>query len=134
MPFPARMARLANRVVNPVTMTFAGHVPSFAIVIHRGRKTGAAHRNPVMAYARGEEMIVALTYGSRVNWVRNTLAAGGCDMVRRGRRIGLVDPRVDVHEEPPRDFGPLERPVLRRAGVREYMRLRRAGAARTARA
>jgi hypothetical protein len=24
MPFPARMARVANRVVNPVTMTFAG--------------------------------------------------------------------------------------------------------------
>ena len=134
MPFPARMARLANRVVNPVTMTFAGHVPPFAIVVHRGRTTGTTHRNPVMAYARGEEVIVALTYGSRVNWVRNTLAAGGCDMVRRGRRIGLVDPRVEVHEEPPPDFGPLERPVLRRAGVREYLRLRHVEAPGTARA
>jgi deazaflavin-dependent oxidoreductase (nitroreductase family) len=127
MPFPARMARMANRVVNPVMMTFAGRVPPFAIVIHRGRKTGAAHRNPVMAYSRGDEVIVALTYGSGVNWVRNTLAAGGCDMVRLGRRIGLVDPRLEVHDEPPDDFGALERPVLRRAGVREYLRLRRVG-------
>jgi deazaflavin-dependent oxidoreductase (nitroreductase family) len=125
MPFPARMARVANRVVNPVTMTFAGYVPPFAIVIHKGRKTGAAHRNPVMAHAHGEEVVFALTYGSKVNWVRNTLAAGGCDIVRRGRRIGLVDPRLEEHDEPPPEFSRLQRPILERAGVHEYLRLRR---------
>lgn len=124
MPFPRRLTHVANRYVNPVMGRVAGRVPPFALVIHRGRRTGAIHRNPVIMRPAGGRLVVALTYGSRVNWVRNVMAAGGCEVVRRGRRLTAVDPRIERHVEPPRLFSPLERPILRRAGVTEFLVLR----------
>ena len=125
MPFSARTAKAANRFANPITKTFAGRIPPFAIVVHRGRTSGATYRNPVMAYPHGDEVVFALTYGSKVNWVKNTLAAGGCEIIRRGRTIGLSDPVIETHEDPPEIFGRLERRVLSRVAVTQYLRMKR---------
>jgi hypothetical protein len=52
--------------------------------------------------------VIALTYGAEAEWVRNVLAAGGCELVTRGRRHGLAAPTI-IHDQSrwlvPRRFG-----------------------------
>ena len=85
---------LNERVVNPVQRLWAGRLPPFALVIHRGRRSGAEHRTPVLAAVDGDRIAIGLYYGPDAQWVRNLLAAGGGEVVRRGRRRRLVHPRV----------------------------------------
>ena len=37
-------------VVNPVSRLFAGHVPMFGIVRHKGRRSGRQYRAPVNVF------------------------------------------------------------------------------------
>jgi deazaflavin-dependent oxidoreductase (nitroreductase family) len=110
-------------VFNRVSRRFAGLVPGFGILLYRGRKSGKPYRTPMNVFRRGDEYLLALTYGSDVQWVRNVLAAGGCELVTRGRTIRLVDPRLFV--DPSRRLMP--QPVRFFLGlihVTEFMRLR----------
>jgi deazaflavin-dependent oxidoreductase (nitroreductase family) len=84
------------RVINPLTRRFAGWLPGFAILTHRGRSSGRLYRTPINVFRRGNSYLFALTYGSNVDWVKNVLAAGGCQMRTRGRDIRLVEPEVIV--------------------------------------
>jgi hypothetical protein len=38
--------------------------------------------------------VIALTYGSSADWVRNVLAAGGCELESRRRHYQLGAPRL----------------------------------------
>lgn len=125
MPFSPRMAHVANRFFNPVMGIVAGRVPPLALVVHRGRRSGTSYRNPVIAHPNGDQVVFALTYGSTVNWVRNTLAAGTCDLISAGQSIELAGPVIETHSTPPAEFGRLQRRILTRAGVVEYLRMQR---------
>jgi deazaflavin-dependent oxidoreductase (nitroreductase family) len=96
-PIFAFISPFTKRVVNPITRRFAGWLPGFAVLRVIGRKTGKTYRVPLNAFRRGDTLTFALTYGSRVHWVENVRAAGGCEMQRLGRRYRLVEPvlRVD---------------------------------------
>src|SRR5262249_31797682 len=85
-----------KRVINPVTRLFAGWLPGFAILTHVGRTSGHTYRTPINVFRRGDHYLFALTYGSNVDWVKNVLAAGGCQMRTRGRDISLVEPELIV--------------------------------------
>jgi deazaflavin-dependent oxidoreductase (nitroreductase family) len=89
-----RMARFnrmfANRIFGPVLTRF----PGFGTVHHRGRKSGREYHTPVKLFRRGKDIVITLPYGSNSDWVRNVLAAGGCDLTTRGRRITLTNPTV----------------------------------------
>ncbi len=90
-----------------------------------GRKTGRRYRTPINVFKRGDEYLFALTYGSEVQWVKNILAAGGCDMRTRGRDVRLVDPEIFV--DPSRGLMPLPvRVILGLNNVNEFMRMRAA--------
>jgi deazaflavin-dependent oxidoreductase (nitroreductase family) len=121
MAFPERLARINRRVVNPVARVFAGRWPPFAIVEHWGRTSGREYRTPVWAFVSGQEIVVALTYGAKADWVRNVLAQGGCVLVRRGRRIALEDPHVLGEAEGLARTPGLIRPALRLIGVSEFL-------------
>jgi hypothetical protein len=73
-------------------------------------------------FRAGDGYVIALMYGSGAQWVRNVLAAGGCTVLTRGRRIAFVDPRVvrDPHRGPAP--API-RPLLAAARVDEFMLL-----------
>jgi deazaflavin-dependent oxidoreductase (nitroreductase family) len=110
-------------VVNPLTRLFAGQVPMFGIVRHRGRKSGRLLRAPVNVFRDGDDYLVALTYSSQVDWVRNVLAAGGCEMETRGRVVSLTDPEVFVDRT--RRLMPFPvRQFLGLVNVSEFLRLR----------
>jgi deazaflavin-dependent oxidoreductase (nitroreductase family) len=125
MAEPTRLRFLrpfTTNVFNRISRRFAGRLPGFGILLYRGRKSGKPYRTPMNVFRRGDEYVLALTYGSDVQWVKNVLAAGGCELVTRGRTIRLVDPRLFV--DPSRRTMP--RPVRFFLGlmrVTEFMRL-----------
>jgi deazaflavin-dependent oxidoreductase (nitroreductase family) len=80
-----------NRVTGP--MARAGIGP-FSLVRHVGRTSGRSYETPVILARDPEGFIAELTYGDRVNWYRNIVAAGSCEVVSRGRayHIGSIGP------------------------------------------
>jgi deazaflavin-dependent oxidoreductase (nitroreductase family) len=74
-------------------------MPSFAILTHVGRNSGQTHHTPINVFRRGDHYIFALTYGSDVQWLKNILAAGTCEMRTRGRDTRLVEPEIIVDPE-----------------------------------
>jgi deazaflavin-dependent oxidoreductase (nitroreductase family) len=114
-----------THVFNPVARLFAGWLPGFAILTYRGRKSGRTYRTPINVFRHGDEYVFALTYGSDVQWVKNVIAAGGCEIRVRGRDVRLVDPEVFV--DPTRRLMPLPvRLILALDRVDEFLRMRRA--------
>lgn len=94
MPLSRRIARFNRRLPNRLALRVAGYLPGFAIVSHVGRKSGRAYRTPVNAFSTDGGYIIALTYGSESDWVKNVLFAGSCELQTRGRRVRLFNPQI----------------------------------------
>jgi deazaflavin-dependent oxidoreductase (nitroreductase family) len=94
MPLPRWLARLNRRLTNPALRPLAGRLPYFGVVLHRGRTSGRVHRTPVNVFPYGDGFVIALTYGSGVDWVKNVLADGRCQLLHRRMVVELVDPTV----------------------------------------
>lgn len=93
-----RVARFNHVVTHPLTRPIAGWLPGFGTIVHTGRRSGRSYRTPLNVFRTGNGFVVALTYGPDADWVRNVLAAGGCELETRRRRHRLTDPRL-VHDE-----------------------------------
>jgi deazaflavin-dependent oxidoreductase (nitroreductase family) len=117
-----RMARFNRRVTNRLTRPFARGLPGFGVVEHTGRRSGRRYRTPVNVFCSGTSYVIALTYGVDSEWVQNVLAAGGCDLVTRGRRHRLTAPAI-VHDESRRLVPPPVRQILRLLRVTDFLRL-----------
>ena len=107
---------------NRITTLFAGWLPGFGILTHVGRKSGKVYRIPVNVFRASNGFIVALTYSSQSEWVKNVLEAGGCELKTRGKKYQLSSPNV-VHDPTRRRFPIPVRLVLRIVGADEYMEL-----------
>ena len=94
MPMPQRVARFNRRVTNPVLGVLSDRVPPFASLHHIGRRSGRRYRTPVFAFPTTRGVVIALTYGTQVEWLRNIEAAGGARMVRRGTVLILSEPTL----------------------------------------
>ena len=92
MPIPLRVARFNRRVTNPLLGTISDRVWPLATLHHVGRSSGRRYRTPVFAFTTPRGVVVALTYGPQVQWLRNLESAGEARMVRRGRVLALSDP------------------------------------------
>src|SRR5579864_9672305 len=87
------LAKINIAVTNRITGLFAGWLPGFGIVTHVGRKSGKVYRTPVNVFRVPTAFIIALTYSSQSEWVKNVLAAGGCELKTVGMKYQLVAPR-----------------------------------------
>ncbi|AGB21593.1 deazaflavin-dependent nitroreductase family protein [Mycobacterium sp. JS623] len=94
MPAPRWLAKANKMGLNRLTKFIAPWAPGWAVVIHRGRKSGRAFRTPLWAFRRRGGFVIALTYGSNADWVRNVMAAGGCEVESRRRHYQLGTPRL----------------------------------------
>ena len=122
MPAPRSIARFNRRFTNRLFLKVAGYLPGFAIVSHVGRKSGRTYRTPVNAFRIEDGYIIALTYGSESDWVKNVMAAGYCELQTRGRRVRLIDPRIETDES--KSWAPLPvRLILDLIDAPQYMRL-----------
>lgn len=94
MPIPLAIGKLNRVVANPVALQVAGWMPGFGIVVHQGRNTGVDHHTPVNLFRYGQRWVIPLTYGRNTDWVKNVVAAGGCEVVHRNHR--MVVTRVEI--------------------------------------
>lgn len=127
MPIPHWVTRTNKWFLNPLVLTFSSRVRPFATVHHVGRRTGRPYRVPVLAFRapetaeRGVHVILALTYGPDVDWVRNVDAAGRCELSRAGYRYVLTGIRHVSGEDGLRAFPPLVQRVLRLIHVQDFL-------------
>jgi deazaflavin-dependent oxidoreductase (nitroreductase family) len=91
---PSWLPKLNKRIVNPIQMLWAPRLPPWAVIVHRGRRSGAEYRTPVLAWRSGATLYVVLFYGSRAQWVRNVLAADGGEVIRGTRRRRFAGVRI----------------------------------------
>jgi deazaflavin-dependent oxidoreductase (nitroreductase family) len=120
MPLPNALARMNRVALNRVTRRFATWVPGLGVVVHVGRRSGSRYRTPVNVFGSGREYTLALTYGAKTDWVRNVLAAGGCELISRRRTVRLTNPRI-IHDETRARIRPLERAILRLLKVADFL-------------
>jgi deazaflavin-dependent oxidoreductase (nitroreductase family) len=118
-------------VTNPILGRLAPWLPGFGVIYHRGRKSGRVYHNPVNVFRRGDGYVVALTYGSSADWVKNVLAAGQCDLYTRGQCHHLVNPTLYTDTER-RGIPAPHRAILTKFNVTEFLALTRSTAARSA--
>ena len=97
MPAPLSITPYVKRFANPVLVNLAGR-GWFVELEHIGRKSGTAHRTPLLAFRHDDTMTIALTYGPDVQWLKNLRAAGGGRMHWRGKML-LLGPPHDLATE-----------------------------------
>lgn len=84
------------RLTAPLVAFFAGRrfFPVWAIVQHRGRRTGRELSVPVAVTATAGTFLIALPWGPDTNWARNVIAAGGCVIRWKGADHHVSGPEL----------------------------------------
>jgi deazaflavin-dependent oxidoreductase (nitroreductase family) len=116
------LAKINIAFTNRITGLFTGWLPGFGILSHVGRKSGKVYRTPINVFRASSGFIIALTYSSQSEWVKNVLAAGCCELKTRGKKYQLFAPKV-VRDPTRRRFPFPVRIVLSVVGADEYMEL-----------
>ena len=93
MKLSRRVARFNKLINNRIQGIYAWILPPWAVILHRGRRSGRPYRTPLLAFRRDRTLIIALLYGEESDWLRN-LRAGGGRVVRAGRTYELSAARV----------------------------------------
>jgi deazaflavin-dependent oxidoreductase (nitroreductase family) len=120
MPLPQGLARFNRVVTNRIATPFARRLPGFGVLRHRGRSSGARYETPVNAWREGEKIVVALTYGEDVDWLKNARASGRSVMVMGGEEVQVGRPAVVWDHADAAVVPGLVRRVLRVADVDRF--------------
>ena len=121
MQAPRIMRRINRVLTNPLVNNFAGVVPPFAVVHHRGRRTGRAYRTPIVVFPTAQGFVTPLPYGTDTDWCLNLLAAGRCTLETTGQKVAVGRPRIVRGDTAIPLFPFLLRPGLRLAGLPGYL-------------
>jgi deazaflavin-dependent oxidoreductase (nitroreductase family) len=125
----ARRAVLGRfaRLFNPLIRWLAGRrgVSPFAVLRHRGRRSGRWYATPVTALPMGDGFVVPLTFGEGADWFQNVRAAGGCVIRWNGAEYSLAGPTIIDWAAARSAFNPLERVLVPIIGVERFVWLRR---------
>ncbi len=87
------VARFNRRVTNRIQGVYAWLLPPWAVILHRGRRSGRLYRTPLFAFRRDRILVIALLYGHESDWLRNLRAEGG-RVIRAGRTFSVRPPEV----------------------------------------
>ncbi len=94
-PVVDAVRRMNRSVTNPRVMRTAGTAATQTSVIeHVGRRSGRSYETPVDIVDTATEMLIALPYGARTDWLRNVLAAGSAAVVTGGERLEVGRPTI----------------------------------------
>jgi deazaflavin-dependent oxidoreductase (nitroreductase family) len=124
-PVLLRVVRIMGRLTRPL----AGRrfFPLWAVLRHRGRRSGREYAVPVGVQVTADGYFIALPFGERTQWVHNVVAAGGCTLRWRGEDLVMADPTIVGTDEAASAFPLAQRWMLRVAGTHLFIRLRAAG-------
>lgn len=76
----------AAKQFNKVAVLLAGRrfVPLWAVLRHRGRRSGAPYATPLAVIPTETTFVIGLPWGRGTDWVRNIEAAGRCTIRWKG--------------------------------------------------
>ena len=120
--FRNRVRYFNKYILNKLTRKIAyGARGPFAIIRHVGRKSGKQYETPIIVQQVEGGFVIALTYGTEVDWYHNVLAAGHCEILlhRKTYPIEKIEP-MDIEAAMPA-FPRPEGAILRRMGVRDFV-------------
>jgi len=94
-PVVDAVRRVNRSVTNPRVMRTAGSAQTqTSVITHVGRKSGRVYETPVDIISTTTGLLIALPYGTRVDWLRNVVAAGSATVVTRGDRVDVERPTI----------------------------------------
>ncbi|HZU01481.1 MAG TPA: nitroreductase family deazaflavin-dependent oxidoreductase [Ktedonobacteraceae bacterium] len=118
--FLDRVRVFNKHVTNRVLRRFAnGSRGPFAILGHVGRRSGKPYETVIWVWPTREGFVIALTYGTRVDWYRNMVAAGGGTVFWHRRRYMVGKPELIDADAALLAFPALFRLIFRTIGKRE---------------
>ena len=97
--------------------------PIFAVVVHRGRRSGRIHKAPVAARRIENGFVISLAFGAQVDWYRNLVAAEGGTIRWRGQSYDVSAPERIGAEAALAAFNPVQRLLLRGTAIDGYVRV-----------
>jgi deazaflavin-dependent oxidoreductase (nitroreductase family) len=118
-----------TRIFNPLVLRLAGrrHFAMAARVQHTGRRSGRSYLTPATARRAGGEIVMALTFGSQADWVRNILAAGQATIRLDGHTYEVAAPVLLNRSDRPAvaraAFNPVQRLFFVLLGIKQFMRM-----------
>jgi len=120
----ARVFGPLARIFNPLAVRFAGsrYVPLWAIIRHRGRRSGRLYATPVAIAHTADALIVPLPFGADADWCRNVVSAGGCVVRWKGREHQMIEPEI-IEDSALPAFAMWERSALSALGIKRFLRL-----------
>jgi len=120
-----RIRTFNKYITNPLLRRFANASRGpFAVIRHVGRRSGKSYETTIMVWPMGDGFVIALTYGPKVDWYRNLLAAGHGTLLwhRREYAVGKPEP-IDGQTALPA-FSSSARMMLRLSGVQQFVRVK----------
>lgn len=118
--------RASNKyLLNPLVRRSAGRKSAYAAAIgHTGRKSGKQYSTPVGAERVPDGFVIPLAYGTKVDWLRNVIAAGRATIRIDGETYVVSEPEViDAATALPR-LSPGQRKTFERIGIAQYLTVR----------
>ena len=84
----------AAKQFNKLAVRLAGRrfIPLWAVLHHRGRKSGKDYAVPLAVIPTDTTFVIALPWGRRTDWVRNVQWAGRCTVRWKGVDYECSDP------------------------------------------
>ena len=114
-----------KRSLNPLVVKIAGgRYSPVALVKHRGRTSGKEYRTPVLLKQVRGGFVLALTYGNKVDWYRNVVAAEGGTIRWHGRDYRVGAPVPIEREAGIRAFPPPLRVILRLNETEHFIKMK----------
>lgn len=102
----------------PLALAVAGRrwFPLFAILHHRGRRSGTNYATPIalIPTSSQEIFLIGMPWGRKTNWAANVRAAGGATLTWKGGEHTATKPRLVEPAEAAALAKPLLRPVVAR--------------------
>lgn len=119
--------RALVKATEPVALALAGRrfIPLWAVIHHRGRKSGKAYAAPVaiVPTVDPDDILIGLPWGPRTNWARNVVAAGAATLTWKGAEHTASSPRIVDPSAAAARAKPLFRVVVKRMPAAIVLRM-----------
>ena len=102
-----------------------GAIPIWAVVRHRGRKSGKLYSTPIAIRPIPDGFVLPLPWGEGTDWCRNLRAAGGGVVHWGGADIEVSDPVIIDAADAMPAFDAYMRPIVKLIGIKKFLRVRR---------
>jgi deazaflavin-dependent oxidoreductase (nitroreductase family) len=116
--------RFNRRYYNRLILMFAGERGQlYSVVRHVGRRSGQRYETPVFAAPVDDGFVIALFYGSEVDWLRNLRATGHGQIFHDGGEHEIGAPEM-IDEAALPSLPWQWEAIVKLFGIKQYVRVR----------